>query len=161
MPPAIDRPPTDRARRFHFGRGEIRCWKLSAISKSCVILQTRIRSLRPSRNSSGMHVRFWTEMFAPRGTKSTERWSCSPAPLSTSRFQPGYRLGPRHGLAPWQARRVIQHIRANIETPIRIEKMARVTKLSTSHFSRAFKRSFGASPHAYVITLRLTQARRC
>jgi transcriptional regulator GlxA family with amidase domain len=66
---------------------------------------------------------------------------------------------PVHGLAPWQARRVIDHIRAHLETPIRVEDMARTIRLSTSHFSRTFRRSFSMSPHAYVTALRLVRAR--
>lgn len=66
---------------------------------------------------------------------------------------------PVHGLAPWQARRVIDHIQARLDTPIRVEEMARVIRLSTSYFSRAFRLSFSMSPHAYVIALRLARAR--
>jgi len=66
---------------------------------------------------------------------------------------------PVHGLAPWQARRVIDHIQAHLETPIRVEDMARLIRLSTSYFSRAFRLSFSMAPHAYVIALRLARAR--
>ena len=66
---------------------------------------------------------------------------------------------PVHGLAPWQARRVIDHIQTRLEAPIRVEEMARVIRLSTSYFSRAFRLSFSMSPHAYVIALRLARAR--
>jgi AraC-like DNA-binding protein len=67
--------------------------------------------------------------------------------------------GPVHGLAPWQARRVVDHVLANLELPIRIEDLASLTRLSTSHFSRAFKLSFNVSPHAYIMALRLARAR--
>jgi AraC-like DNA-binding protein len=67
--------------------------------------------------------------------------------------------GPIHGLAPWQARRVVDHALANLEMPLRVEDLASVTRLSTSHFSRAFKLSFRMSPHAYVVALRLARAR--
>jgi AraC-like DNA-binding protein len=66
---------------------------------------------------------------------------------------------PIHGLASWQARRVIDHVLAHLDMPIRVEDLAGVTRLSTSHFSRAFKLSFHVSPHAYVIALRLARAR--
>lgn len=66
------------------------------------------------------------------------------------------RPGP---LAPWQARRVMEHVHANLETAISVEDMASATRLSTSYFFRAFKRSFGVSPHAYVTALRLARAR--
>ena len=66
---------------------------------------------------------------------------------------------PIHGLAPWQARRVVDHVLAHLDMPIRVEDLASVTRLSASHFSRAFKLSFRMSPHAYVIALRLARAR--
>lgn len=73
-------------------------------------------------------------------------------------IQPRHGHSRIHGLAPWQARRVVDHIHANMETPIRVEDMASLTRLSTSYFFRAFKLSFSLSPHAYVLTLRLARA---
>lgn len=66
---------------------------------------------------------------------------------------------PVHGLAAWQAQRVVDHVLANLEMPIRVEDLASVTRLSTSHFSRAFKLSFNVPPHAYIMALRLARAR--
>lgn len=66
---------------------------------------------------------------------------------------------PIDGLAPWQARRAVEHVLANLEMPIRIDDLASVTRLSRSHFSRAFKLRFHMSPHAYIIALRLARAR--
>ncbi|MEO9001294.1 MAG: AraC family transcriptional regulator [Rhodanobacter sp.] len=66
---------------------------------------------------------------------------------------------PVPGLAAWQARGVVDHVLANLESPIRIDDLAAVTRLSKSHFSRAFKLSFRVSPHAYIVALRLSHAR--
>ena len=66
---------------------------------------------------------------------------------------------PVQGLAPWQARKVIDHILAHLDMPIRVVDMASLTNLSTSHFHRAFKLCFRMSPHAYVTSLRLARAR--
>jgi len=63
------------------------------------------------------------------------------------------------GLAPWQARRVMELVQAHLEMPIRVEEMANATRLSTSYFFRAFKHSFSMSPHAYVLALRLARAK--
>lgn len=42
--------------------------------------------------------------------------------------------------------------------PIRVADMARAAGLSPSHFSREFSRTFGESPHAYLLTRRLERA---
>jgi transcriptional regulator GlxA family with amidase domain len=42
--------------------------------------------------------------------------------------------------------------------PIGVEHMARAAGLSRAHFSRAFRRAFGESPRAYLLTRRLERA---
>src|SRR5918912_506071 len=42
--------------------------------------------------------------------------------------------------------------------PIGVEGMARAAGLSRAHFSREFRRAFGESPHAYLLTRRLERA---
>jgi AraC-like DNA-binding protein len=42
--------------------------------------------------------------------------------------------------------------------PIGVEDMARAAGLSRAHFSREFRRAFGESPHAYLLTRRLERA---
>jgi AraC-like DNA-binding protein len=41
---------------------------------------------------------------------------------------------------------------------IRVDDMARAAGLSRAHFSREFRRVFGDSPHAYLLTRRLERA---
>jgi AraC family transcriptional regulator len=66
---------------------------------------------------------------------------------------------PISGLAAWQARKVTQHIAENLDRPISNGELADLASLSANHFSRAFKRSFGVSPHGFVIRSRLHRAR--
>ncbi len=42
--------------------------------------------------------------------------------------------------------------------PIGVEHMADAAGLSRAHFSREFRRAFGESPHAYLLTRRLERA---
>jgi len=65
---------------------------------------------------------------------------------------------PRGGLAPWQIKRVKTHIEANLDASIRVKELAELAKLSIFHFCRAFRDSFGDSPHGYVMRRRLERA---
>jgi AraC-like DNA-binding protein len=42
--------------------------------------------------------------------------------------------------------------------PLDVDDLARVAGLSRAHFSREFRRTFGESPHAYLLTRRLERA---
>ena len=42
--------------------------------------------------------------------------------------------------------------------PLGVEEMAGAAGLSRAHFSREFRRAFGESPHAYLLTRRLERA---
>ena len=64
----------------------------------------------------------------------------------------------RGGLAPWQARRVLAHIEANLNTPIRNKDLAAIARLSEYHFNVSFRRSVGEAPHAYIIRRRMERA---
>jgi AraC family transcriptional regulator len=65
----------------------------------------------------------------------------------------------RGGLPAWQMRRVIAHVEANLSRKIAIQELARLLDLSASHFCRAFKCTFGASPRHYVLRRRIEVAR--
>jgi len=47
---------------------------------------------------------------------------------------------------------------ARYAEPLGVDDMARAAGLSRAHFSRAFKRAFGESPRAYLLTRRLERA---
>ena len=64
----------------------------------------------------------------------------------------------RGGLALWQKRRVAAYIAANLSSCIRAADLAHAAALSTGHFFRAFRESFGEPPLAYVTRQRI---RRC
>ena len=77
-----------------------------------------------------------------------------PAPTGRS-SRTGYVSG---GLAPWQARRTKTYIETNLSSKIRSKELAKLVSLSLSHFSHAFKDTFGDSPHGYVMLRRLERA---
>jgi AraC family transcriptional regulator len=65
----------------------------------------------------------------------------------------------RGGLATWQVERLAVFVAANICSHIRADDLARIVQLSTSHFFRAFKKSFGETPLGYVMRQRMYYAR--
>jgi AraC-like DNA-binding protein len=67
--------------------------------------------------------------------------------------------GPRPP-APWQVRLVEEYIEANWNKPITIEALAAVTGGSARSIFKAFKETRGATPMAYVKTVRLEHAKR-
>jgi AraC family transcriptional regulator len=66
----------------------------------------------------------------------------------------------RGGLAPWQIRRVIAYIDSHLDERIKVPDFHELTRLSGSHFSRAFRISFGDSPHNFVIRRRIECAQK-
>jgi AraC-like DNA-binding protein len=47
---------------------------------------------------------------------------------------------------------------AHYFAPLGVDDLARAAGLSRAHFSREFRRTFGESPHAYLLTRRLERA---
>lgn len=47
---------------------------------------------------------------------------------------------------------------ARFAEPLDVDDLARAANLSRAHFSREFRRAFGESPHAYLLTRRLERA---
>ena len=64
----------------------------------------------------------------------------------------------RQGLAPWQLRRVLAYVEANLDKTVRNKDLAVVARLSAFHFNVAFRNSVGDSPHEYIIRRRMERA---
>jgi AraC family transcriptional regulator len=71
--------------------------------------------------------------------------------LAAVSFAPG-------GLATWQKTRVAAYIGENIDANICTTDLARLARLSNSHFFRAFRKSFGVPPMAYVAQRRVLRS---
>jgi len=83
--------------------------------------------------------------------------------LRSGDLPPGYpeaRGAFRPVLAPWQVRRVTDHIEANLDTSLPLAELASIARLSPSYFSRAFKGAAGQTPHAFILSRRVARARR-
>jgi AraC family transcriptional regulator len=63
------------------------------------------------------------------------------------------------GLAPWQIKKVAEHIEANLCEKLHLDGLATLVRLSTSYFSAAFRRNFGTPPHVYIIGRRVELAK--
>jgi len=71
---------------------------------------------------------------------------------------PAARKAPS-GLAPWQIRKVREHVEQALSGVVRVSGLAEIARLSTSHFTRAFKASFGTAPGTYVSSRRIERAK--
>lgn len=82
----------------------------------------------------------------------------SPLPASVRILDRSVREIVRGGLAAWQKRRLTTYIDAHLTGRIRIEELAELLNLSESHFSRAFRSTFGTSAHDYLTRRRIEVA---
>ena len=64
----------------------------------------------------------------------------------------------RGQLAKWQARRVHAYVETHLDARLKVSEIAQSVHLSSSHFSRAFKRTFGMTVHAWVMRRRIEMA---
>jgi len=65
----------------------------------------------------------------------------------------------RGGLATWQMRAVTRHIEEHLCEGTPLVTLAKLVRLSPSHFCRAFRQSFGIPPHEYHIRRRIEKAK--
>ena len=64
----------------------------------------------------------------------------------------------RGRLLPWQARKVRDYIDNHVAGTVLIADLCALVQRSEAHFSRSFKRTFGESPHAFLVRRRLELA---
>ncbi|MEM6601310.1 MAG: AraC family transcriptional regulator, partial [Verrucomicrobiota bacterium] len=57
-------------------------------------------------------------------------------------------------------KRVLDYIHKEFGNEVNIETMSSVAGLSTAHFSRSFKQTIGQSPHQFVMSYRIEQAKK-
>jgi AraC family transcriptional regulator len=86
------------------------------------------------------------------------RGDASSFPASVRPLDRSVREIVRGGLAAWQKRRLTAYIDAHLAEPIHVEDLAELLNLSESHFSRAFRCTFGTSAHDYLTRRRIEVA---
>jgi AraC family transcriptional regulator len=64
----------------------------------------------------------------------------------------------RGRLLAWQARKVRDYINSHIAGPILVADLCALLQRSEAHFSRSFRRTFGESPHAFIVRRRVELA---
>jgi AraC-like DNA-binding protein len=66
---------------------------------------------------------------------------------------------PRRGLSQGALQRIEEYIEANLDSALDIDELAAIVRMSASHFTRAFHKTVGVTPHRYVIQNRVMRAR--
>jgi AraC family transcriptional regulator len=61
----------------------------------------------------------------------------------------------RGRLLAWQARKVREYIDSHITESVLVADLCAILQRSEAHFSRSFKRTFGESPHAFLVRRRV------
>src|SRR6202047_3548735 len=61
-------------------------------------------------------------------------------------------------LLAWQARKVLHYIDRHITSRVLVADLCALVWRSEAHFSRSFRRTFGHSPHAFVVRRRVELA---
>lgn len=65
----------------------------------------------------------------------------------------------RGGLAPATRRRIADLIEAHLDEALTLERLAAEARLSTFHFAKMFRASFGMPPHRYLDARRIERAK--
>ncbi len=66
----------------------------------------------------------------------------------------------RGGLASWQERRAKELLQADLSSDISLPELASACRLSSSHFSQAFKQTVGCPPHQWLLRQRIERAKQ-
>ncbi|WP_165422863.1 AraC family transcriptional regulator [Ktedonosporobacter rubrisoli] len=71
-----------------------------------------------------------------------------------------YDYSTHTSLSTSRLRRIIDYIHSNLAQPLTLTELAALVAMNPYHFTRIFKRTTGVSPHQYILSQRIEQARR-
>ena len=120
----------------------------SVVEELCKALSSSLQDEHESAEASLQRANTILRFSAPNAISSGPLDKTAELPIEPT----------RGGLAPWRIRRVANHIEMNLDTTVRTKDLAALVELSSFHFCRAFRDSFGDSPHAYVTRRRIERA---
>jgi len=81
------------------------------------------------------------------------------ASLLRKQIAPAHELAEGGGrLLAWQARKVRDYIDTHITGSVLVADLCALVQRSEAHFSRSFRRTFGESPHAFLVRRRVELA---
>ena len=64
------------------------------------------------------------------------------------------------GLTRSQLKQTIEYINSNLSQSLGLTELATIVRVSPPHFCRLFKQSMGVSPHQYVLSCRIQEAKK-
>jgi AraC family transcriptional regulator len=102
-------------------------------------------ALASDKSGAHRHIQIAAALLRAQSESNGGQGACSPGT-------------GRRALAPWQVDRATRFIDANLHKKITISDIAELTRLSASHFSRAFRATVGEAPHAYIMRRRVERA---
>jgi AraC family transcriptional regulator len=94
----------------------------------------------------------------PRGTLFWNETASRLVDILATRYAMGTRAKRNAPLTADILNRLKEFVFEHLDEPLDVATLARMTHRSQFHFSRAFTRSVGVSPHRYVVHLRLQRA---
>jgi len=94
----------------------------------------------------------------PRGTLFWNETAGQFVDILAARYAMGTRAKPNGLLTADILNRLKEFVFEHLDEPLDVARLAKMTNRSQFHFSRAFTRSVGVSPHRYVVHLRLRRA---
>ena len=72
---------------------------------------------------------------------------------------PASAMRAKGGLAPWQVKRIRDRLDSQLDGALSLSDLAAECRVSTRHFTRAFRETFGMRPHQWLLKHRIEQSK--